>query len=127
MKDPALQRRYVELGEQDPRKQGLKPKAPDAARSSKTLGEQDPRKQGLKRWNLKAHWMGMKTRRARSKKTRIETTDGTNWYLIGVNLGEQDPRKQGLKLQRRRLHCPQDRSRRARSKKTRIETDCRQY
>ncbi len=110
------------LGEQDPRKQGLKhaehPNTVQRRNSSESkiqenkdwnwyslvpsilsedLGEQDPRKQGLKPFQLgQSQWCH--------------------------TLGEQDPRKQGLKPKWPALRASHQHPRRARSKKTRIET-----
>ncbi len=135
------------------------------------LGEQDPRKQGLKLQMVGLVPSIMHSRRARSKKTRIETPcfpcwdilssviseskiqENKDWNVMPVSspfhttqLGEQDPRKQGLKRHVEMCPKPPERlgeqdprkqglklvlglnprpaisSRRARSKKTRIET-----
>ncbi len=111
-----------------------------------SLGEQDPRKQGLKLYRFPRRIQDYSTRRARSKKTRIETknmlmcghliqprrarskktrieTWGLQWLAhLLAQLGEQDPRKQGLKRFSARPNPLQPPPRRARSKKTRIET-----
>ncbi len=63
----------MNLGEQDPRKQGLKPATNATSGLSEVLGEQDPRKQGLKLGTIWTLPSAFHSRRARSKKTRIET------------------------------------------------------
>ncbi len=135
------------LGEQDPRKQGLKLAEDNSTKYRSLLGEQDPRKQGLKQlyWALylqsvfseskiqeNKDWNSASvlaaalssSRRARSKKTRIET-DLFSALESGSFPRRARSKKTRIETQPSSDSAPVMGTRRARSKKTRIETMAR--
>ncbi len=109
------------LGEQDPRKQGLKRIVARARLTETPLGEQDPRKQGLKRKTDDRQNCNCTTRRARSKKTRIETDKA--WRKLEKGFGSESKIQENKDWNTVVLESSNEAyTRRARSKKTRIET-----
>ena len=66
-------------------------------------------------------WNASSSRRASSRKTRIETFKAFRGVLIFV-VEERVPGKQGLKLKKKKNYSSSGGSRRASSRKTRIET-----
>ncbi len=86
------------------------------------LGEQDPRKQGLKLNILQIIHVNIETRRARSKKTRIETGWYRNCHFLFVYTRRARSKKTRIETSKVWIMVDAPRTRRARSKKTRIET-----
>jgi len=136
----------LEIREQDPLKQGLKPSLGALWLPACLIREQDPLKQGLKPFVYLLGRIFFSYSRARSTKTRIETLIPETLLLSKSNsrarstktriethktglhprrfrmIREQDPLKQGLKLIVPSRVIPAKLYSRARSTKTRIET-----
>ncbi len=64
---------------------------------SRHIRKQDPLKQGLKRDSVCGVFVSPCNSKARSTKTRIETTDWAGNRYVSI-IRKQDPLKQGLKL-----------------------------
>ena len=89
----------VLIREQDPLKQGLKQHNITLADGYiMKIREQDPLKQGLKHQPGSCQTRKNENSRARSTKTRIETTLFRTYNRVPGIIREQDPLKQGLKL-----------------------------
>ena len=87
---------FNSIREQDPLKQGLKRATPCSPIFSFCIREQDPLKQGLKPHICKIKRQNNIHSWARSTKTRIETGSAT-LAIDPAFIREQDPLKQGLK------------------------------
>ena len=114
--------RIIYIREQDPLKQGLKHNPIERHAVNRYIREQDPLKQGLKHHLICIQFIKLRDSRSRSTKTRIETIYQYLVILLITPIREQDPLKQGLKPICLILFNSVHSNSRARSTKTRIET-----